>query len=245
MMTNQSSAAAADFLRRSLAGGALSVPELEGKARAEGLLGQDQRLQQAKRFKAAKKLLDVRSVRRGFGNAGMWTWHLPPQPPAPSTNPPPTPLAEVHHKEAASPTVNTAGGLVLDLGNCRIPQGWVDGIASLDDHRAPKDVPLHRWRVFVDDCQRFLLAKDNQAERAATLDWDAHALFGCRTVRPLDHLASAGLLWAINGGKLIELHRDWAVIERAADRSPQVHHRRSRAAANVTLPWTAKVAHPL
>src|SRR6478672_4160226 len=27
----------------------------------------------------------------------------------------------------------------------------------------------------------------------------------------LDYLRSAGLLWAINGGRLLELHRDWAV----------------------------------
>ncbi|HWX34167.1 MAG TPA: hypothetical protein VNZ53_42935, partial [Steroidobacteraceae bacterium] len=34
--------------------------------------------------------------------------------------------------------------------------------------------------------------------------------------RPLDHSGGAGLLWAINGGRLVELHRDWAVIELAA-----------------------------
>src|ERR1700730_17802650 len=34
--------------------------------------------------------------------------------------------------------------------------------------------------------------------------------------RPLDHPGGAGLLWAINGGRLVELHRDWAVIELAA-----------------------------
>jgi hypothetical protein len=32
------------------------------------------------------------------------------------------------------------------------------------------------------------------------------------------HLGSAGLLWAINGGKLLELHRDWAVIELPVNR---------------------------
>ena len=31
------------------------------------------------------------------------------------------------------------------------------------------------------------------------------ALFGCAPRRPLDYLGSAGLLWAINGGKLVEL----------------------------------------
>jgi len=242
---HRSSAAADDFLRRSLAGGALAVSELEAKAREECLLGQHQQLQDAKAFKTAKRLLGIKSARHGFGKAGVWTWRLPPQPSSPSANPPPPPLAEVHVEEAPSPTVNTAGDLALDLRGRRIPQEWVDGIGSLDHHRAPKDVPLHRWRVFVDDCQRFLLAKDNWPERAAKLDWDAHALFGCRTVRPLDHLASAGLLWAINGGKLIELHRDWAVVERAADRSHQTHHRRCRAPASVILPWTAKGSHPL
>jgi hypothetical protein len=38
------------------------------------------------------------------------------------------------------------------------------------------------------------------------------ALFGCAPKRPLAYLGSAGLLWAINGGRLLELHRDWAVI---------------------------------
>jgi hypothetical protein len=251
---------AADFLRRSLAGGALAVSELEVRAREEGLLGQRQQLQNAKAFKTAKRLLGIKSARHGFGTAGVWTWRLPPQPSSRSTKPPPLPHAEVHleeapsptvntanppppqhaefhFKEAPSPTVNTAGALALELRDRLIPQEWVDGIASLDHHRAPMDVPLNRWRVFVDDCQRFLLAKDNWAERAAMIDWDVHALFGCRTVRPLEHLASAGLLWAINGGKLLELHRDWAAVERAADRSRQVHHRRCRPPANVTLPW--------
>ena len=45
------------------------------------------------------------------------------------------------------------------------------------------------------------------------------ALFGCAPKRPLDYLGSAGLLWAINGGRLLELHRDWAVIELAANGS--------------------------
>jgi hypothetical protein len=254
-VNDRSPAAAVDFLRRSLTDGGLAVPELEVKAREAGLLGEHQLIQYSKKFKTAKKLLGIRSVRWGFGKTGAWTWRLPPQPSCPSANAPTPPQAAVHLEEAANPTVNTVNppppqhakvhikealGPALDIRRRRIPQEWVDGIASLYHHRAPKDVPLHRWRVFVDDCQRFLLAKDNWAERAAMLDWDAHALFGCRTIRPLEHLASAGLLWAIYGGKLVELHRDWAVVERAADRSNQVHHRRCGRPANVTLPWTAK-----
>jgi len=244
MMTTRSPAALVDFLRQSLAVGPLPVNELEIKARAAGLLRQPQQLQHTKGFKAAKKLLGIRSIRTGFGKAGVWAWGLLPQPPSPSADPPPPPHPEALIKEAPGPNVPSAGGRpALDLRGRCIPTEWNDGIASLDHHRALKDVPPHRWRVFVDDCQGFLLAKEQWVERAAMFDWDALALFGCRAVRPLEHLASAGLLWTINGGKLNELHRDWAVIERATDRSRQVHHRRRQNPANVTLPWT--LAKPL
>jgi hypothetical protein len=45
---------------------------------------------------------------------------------------------------------------------------------------------------------------------------------GCHRARPLAHPGGAGLLWAINGGRLLELHRDWAVIELAANGSRHV-----------------------
>ena len=51
---------------------------------------------------------------------------------------------------------------------------------------------------------------ESWAEHAARLGWDAMALFGCAPRRPLDYSGSAGLLWAMNGGRLVELHRDWA-----------------------------------
>src|SRR3984893_3791951 len=61
------------------------------------------------------------------------------------------------------------------------------------------------------------------------------ALFGCAPKRPLDYSGSAGLLWAINGGRLVELHRDWAVIELAANGSR---------AGKVTLPWIGRGRRP-
>ena len=107
----------------------------------------------------------------------------------------------------------------------------------LDYVRCPATVPLIRWHLFLGDCHSFLSASENWAERAATLGWNALALFGCHRDRPLDHLSSAGLLWAINGGKLVELHRDWAVTERQQDKSRHVYHRRRQDEAQVTLPW--------
>jgi hypothetical protein len=86
------------------------------------------------------------------------------------------------------------------------------------------------------DCQSFLNSSENWAERAAELGWDARALFSCHRNYPLMHLGSAGLLWAINGGKLLELHRDWAVIELPVNRQ-RTFNRRDVAAGKVTLPW--------
>ena len=136
------------------------------------------------------------------------------------------------------PVIVNLSGLPAELSSGRIPPHWVDGIARLESHRVPGEVPAHRWRQFITDCHTFLLAKENWAERAAGHGWNDLELFGCCR-RPLERLGNAGLLWAINGGRLVELRRDWAVIERASDRSRHVHHRERPKAANITLPWMA------
>jgi hypothetical protein len=119
----------------------------------------------------------------------------------------------------------------------RLPIDWVDGIARLDANRPPDDVPRHRWRQFVDDCKSFLRSPENLPVRAARLGWDAMALFGCASKRPLDYSDIAGLLWAINGGRLVELHRDWAVIDLPVNRSLRIFSRRKVDPAKTTLPW--------
>jgi hypothetical protein len=50
--------------------------------------------------------------------------------------------------------------------------------------------------------------------------------FGCCRHRPLDRPGSAGLLRAINGGRLVELYRDWAVVELAENGSERIFDRR-------------------
>jgi hypothetical protein len=56
---------------------ALAPRLLDGKARAAGLLGERQRITDAKAFKRTKKRLGVRSIRDGFGRSGLWLWQLP------------------------------------------------------------------------------------------------------------------------------------------------------------------------
>ena len=103
----------------------------------------------------------------------------------------------------------------------------VAGVACLNPDRPPPDVPRHRWRQFVNDCTNFLSPSESWAEHAARLGWDAMALFGCAPRRPLDYSGSAGLLWAVNGGKLVELHRDWAVIDVPVQMRQRIFYRRN------------------
>ena len=219
-----------EFLRDVLAGRALGVTELEVMARAAKLLGEGQRITHVKVFKKAKKSLGIRSVRNGFGDAGEWLWRLERQPASPVSKPlaQPPPSIEDTYAEALEE-------VPADVRARRIPSSWIDGVERLQYHRPMTGVPQHRWRQFIDDCNNFLSSK--QAERAAELGWNARHLFGSRRDRPLMHPGGAGLLWAINGGRLVELHRDWAVIELPANGSRRVFERRRVDAGNVTLPW--------
>jgi hypothetical protein len=240
MTRTSSNANAVDhFLRQSLATGALPVPELEQKARIAGLLGERQRIAHAKIFKGAKKRLAIRSARNGFGPGGEWVWILDQQSVQTQLNGADLPVTEtiVSEIHVAAAKKVSAKGYYIAAGESRVPVGWIMGVAALEGRSPPTDVQPHRWECFVDDCVRFLAAEENGAERAATLGWDDLALFAART-RPLDHQASAGLLWHVGAGHIVELHRDWAVIERAEDRSRRVHHRRRLDRRKVSLPWT-------
>jgi hypothetical protein len=204
---------AAEFLGKELAKGPVLVSELEAAARAAGLLGSGQRITHAKPFKRAKKSLGVRSVRSGFGSAGEWLWLLEQQ----------------HNPSSVAEPASEAAP--------RIPSSWIEGVARLDQRRPPPNIPPHRWRQFVSDCNKFLACPGAWAERAAALGWDTLALFGCCRHRPLDRPRSAGLLWTLNGGRLVELHRDWTIVELAENGSRRIFERRRVDAANLRLPW--------
>jgi hypothetical protein len=209
-------AVAAEFLRKALANGALGVSELDAIARAAGLLGQNQHITNAKLFQRAKTLLGIRSIRDGFGAGGRWAWELPRSSDAPATT-----SATTQERSAPEPA---------------IPRDWVEGVARLEQHRPPPDVPRHRWFQFVQDCHAFM-ASEQLASRAAQLGWDAMALFGCRPNYPLMHLGKAGLLWQVSGGKIIELHRDWAVIDRSISRPQSIFSRRDVDPEKITVAW--------
>ena len=205
------------FLRGALAKRARPVGELEASARAAGLLNQRQSITRAGAFRRAKGLLRIRSLRAGFGPRSHWLWELP------------------------RASVPSAKAQRASAPPRRIPSHWVEGVAYLNPERPPADVPRHRWRQFVDDCKRFLNSSENWAERAAQLGWDAMALFGCAPRRPLDYSGSAGLLWAVNGGRLVELHRDWAVIDVPVQARQRIFYRRNVEPTKISLPWVEQM----
>ena len=59
--------------------------------------------------------------------------------------------------------------------------------------------------------------------------WDALTLFGCCRHRPLDRPGGAGLL--------VELHRDWAVVELAENGSHRVVDSQRLDVGNFRPPW--------
>ena len=207
-------AVVADFLRKALAAKAVGVPQLDMMARVAGLLGEGQSITHAKVFRQAKKSLGIRSIRDGFGAGGGWAWELP--------------RRFEEREPCASPVVPQSTERL-------VPGEWMDGVARLEQHRPPADVPRHRWRQFVDDCNAFL--NSPEADRAAQLGWHTMQLFGCKPIYPLSYLGEAGLLWHVNGGKIIELHRTWAVIDDPVNRSPRTFSRRDVAKERMVLPW--------
>lgn len=91
------------------------------------------------------------------------------------------------------------------------PHAWAEALARLDPSKPPVDVPSRRWLRFIDDCGRFL--DGGGAERAAALGWGPLDLFGADRERPFARVDHLGLLWLLNDGAILELHRDRAIIE--------------------------------
>jgi hypothetical protein len=91
------------------------------------------------------------------------------------------------------------------------PRAWADALASLNPNRAPADVPPTRWLRFINDCGQFL--DDMWAAKAAALGWGPVELFGCDRNRPFSRVDQQGLLWLLNGRRLVALTAESGIIE--------------------------------
>jgi hypothetical protein len=95
-------------------------------------------------------------------------------------------------------------------------------------------VPLRRWQTFVAYCGGFL--DGGWGNRVAALGWGPLVLFGCDRERPFARIGHAGLLWSLNGDKLIKLDRHVAVIESLTG-ARQTFKRRPVAVGEIVLAW--------
>jgi hypothetical protein len=115
-----------------------------------------------------------------------------------------------------------------------VPRPWAEALARLDPNKPPADVPAKRWLRFIDDCGRFLDGR--WPAEAADFGWGPLDLFGCDRERPYGRVDRLGLLWLVNGGAIVELHRDRAVLKSASG-APQTYRRRPVEVGRVVLAW--------
>jgi hypothetical protein len=114
-----------------------------------------------------------------------------------------------------------------------IPATWVEGVARLDRKRPPGDVPPKRWLRFVDDVEHFVASPFCAV--AAALGWGPHDLFGCDRARPSARVDRAGLLWLLNGDRLLALTENTATIETRT--GARQTYRRKPDEPGCALPW--------
>jgi hypothetical protein len=115
-----------------------------------------------------------------------------------------------------------------------LPRAWAEALARLDPNKPPADVPAKRWLRFIDDCGLFLDA--GRADKAVALGWGPLDLFGADRERPFARIDHMGLLWLSNGGTIIELYRDRAVLKTLSG-ARQTYRRRPVEAGRVVLAW--------
>jgi hypothetical protein len=112
------------------------------------------------------------------------------------------------------------------------PLEWCEGFAALDIANPPADVPTARWRLFIDDCGRYL---DGWAGTAAALGWGPLDLFGCNATHPFACIDQAGLLWLLGGSRIVALtDRGASVISQTGLRQP---YRRKPSQPGQILAW--------
>ena len=116
------------------------------------------------------------------------------------------------------------------------PPGVVEFVCRLARLRPdcpPADVPPQRWQQFIADAQRLL--RNGTLAQAAALGWDEIDLFGCDDTKPCARIDQMGLVWLVNGNRVVSISSSAAVIEMPTG-SRQTYRRRLGNPGRV-LPW--------
>jgi hypothetical protein len=114
-----------------------------------------------------------------------------------------------------------------------VPRSWAEAFARLDRARPPVNVPQRRWLQFIDDCGTFL--DEGWPARAAALGWGPLDLFGCDRQRPWARIDQQGLLWLLNGRRVVALTADTAIIETPG--GGRLVYRRAPSGPGQVLAW--------
>ena len=114
------------------------------------------------------------------------------------------------------------------------PRAWAEALARLDPNKPPSNVPPQRWLRFINDCGRFL--DGGWATCATTLGWGPLDLFGCDRERPVSRRVHLGLVWLLDGGTVVELQRDRAILKTVGG-ALQSYRRRPVEVGRVVLAW--------
>jgi hypothetical protein len=114
-----------------------------------------------------------------------------------------------------------------------VPRAWAEGFARLDRARPPNDVTQRRWLRFVDDCGAFL--DSGWPATAQALGWGPLDLFGCDRHRPFARIDQQGLLWLLNGRRVVALTADTAIIETPG--GGRLVYRRAPSGPSQVLAW--------
>ena len=110
---------------------------------------------------------------------------------------------------------------------------WREGLARLDPDRPPRNVPGKRWEQFIIDALR--LFHIGMIKAAAELGWPVFDLFGCDDTKPCARIDQMGLVWLVNGNRVVSISSSAAVIEMPTG-SRQTYRRRLGNPGRV-LPW--------
>ena len=111
---------------------------------------------------------------------------------------------------------------------------WAEALARLDPANPPTDVPLARWQRFIEDCESF--RRLGWANLAKAFGWGPLELFGCDRERPLARYDHMGLLWILQGRKLVALTAQTATIDTLTG-SLQIYPRVPIGSDRIVLAW--------
>ena len=94
-------------------------------------------------------------------------------------------------------------------------------------------MPLRRWTWLIEDAHQFI--DQGWAAQAFGLGWTALDLFGCHPQAPFARIAQQGLLWLLNGRRLVVLTAESAAIETVS--GGRLTYRRAPIETGSVLAW--------